>query len=381
MKTLASYTTASKSLTVTDFLLNIIPTTFVNAFAQGEILQVLLIAVLFGMALLIVGEAVALLVSVLSQVSKALFGVVAIVMRAAPIGAFGAMAFTVGRFGLGSLLVLGKLMAGVYATCLLFIFVVLGGIAAATGFSLLKFLAYIREEIFIVVGTSSSESVLPRMMEKLERLGCPKSVVGLVIPTGYSFNLDGTSIYMGQDNSEKRMCEWRCFDAVDTMNNMYANTGLRPKYIIADIDTYRKGPEDDTYANFPVNYLRLDKVPGPDDDETPVLKALRDGNFFVTNGEVLIKSYSVDGTGPKRTINADVEWTYPLSFVEVVWGDGKKIDRQIIPATDLGPFSTKKFSIPFDATGKAWVRFAVWDSAGDGAFVQPIWLNAPKTTN
>jgi aerobic C4-dicarboxylate transport protein len=196
MKTLASYTTASKSLTVTDFLLNIIPTTFVNAFAQGEILQVLLIAVLFGMALLIVGEAVALLVSVLSQVSKALFGVVAIVMRAAPIGAFGAMAFTVGRFGLGSLLVLGKLMAGVYATCLLFIFVVLGGIAAATGFSLLKFLAYIREEIFIVVGTSSSESVLPRMMEKLERLGCPKSVVGLVIPTGYSFNLDGTSIYM-----------------------------------------------------------------------------------------------------------------------------------------------------------------------------------------
>jgi hypothetical protein len=186
---------------------------------------------------------------------------------------------------------------------------------------------------------------------------------------------------MGQDNSEKRMCEWRCFDAIDTMNNMYATTGLRPKYIIADIDTYRKGPEDDTYANFPVNYLKLDKVPGPDEDETPIMKALRDGNFFVSNGEVLIKSYAVEGTGAKRTINADLEWTYPLSFMEVVWGDGKKIDRQIISATDTGPFGTKKVSIPFDATGKAWVRFAVWDSAGNGAFVQPIWLNATKTTN
>jgi hypothetical protein len=186
---------------------------------------------------------------------------------------------------------------------------------------------------------------------------------------------------MGQDNSQARMCEWRCFDAVDTMNNMYAGTGLRPKYIIADIDTYRKGPEDDTYANFPVNYLKIDKVPGPDEDETPVLKALRDGNFFVTNGEILIKSYAVEGTGAKRTINADVEWTYPLSFVEVVWGDGKKIDRQIISATDSGAFGSKKFSLPFDASGKAWVRFAVWDSAGNGGFVQPVWLNAPKATN
>jgi hypothetical protein len=186
---------------------------------------------------------------------------------------------------------------------------------------------------------------------------------------------------MGQDNSEARMCEWRCFDAVDTMNNLYTNSGLRPKYIIADIDTYRKGPEDDTYANFPVNYLKIDKVPGPDEDETPVLKALRDGNFFVTNGEILIKSYAVEGTGVKRTINADVEWTYPLRFVEVVWGDGKKIDRQIISATDTGAFGSRKFSIPFDAAGKSWVRFAVWDSAGDGGFVQPVWLNASKTTN
>ena len=185
---------------------------------------------------------------------------------------------------------------------------------------------------------------------------------------------------MGQDQSEARLCEWRCFDAVDTMNNMYAGTGLQPKYIIADIDTYKKGPEDDTYANFPVNYLRLDKVPGPDEDWTPILKAMHEGDFFVSTGEILIKSYSVAGAGAKRTINADVEWTFPLAFAEVVWGDGKKIDRQIIPATDLGANGTKKFSIPFDAAGKAWVRFAVWDSAGDGAFVQPNWLTPSKTT-
>jgi hypothetical protein len=186
---------------------------------------------------------------------------------------------------------------------------------------------------------------------------------------------------MGQDMSEARMCEWRCFDAVDTMNNLYTNSGLRPKYIIADIDTYRKGPEDDTYANFPVNYLKMDKTPLPDEDFTPIMKALRDGDFFVSTGEILIKNYSVGGTGEKRTINADLEWTYPLNFVEVVWGDGKKIDRQIINAKDLGAFGTKHYAIPFDAKGKSWVRLAVWDTAGNGAFVQPQWLNAPKTTN
>jgi hypothetical protein len=185
---------------------------------------------------------------------------------------------------------------------------------------------------------------------------------------------------MGQDQSETRLCDWRCFDTVDTMNNMYASTGLQPKYIIADIDTYKKGPEDDTYANFPVNYVRLDKVPGPDEDWSPILKAMHDGDFFVSTGEILIKSYSVSGTGTKRTINADVEWTFPLSFAEVVWGDGKKVDRQIIPATDLGANGTKRFSIPFDPTGKVWMRFAVWDSAGDGAFVQPMWLTPSKMT-
>jgi len=182
---------------------------------------------------------------------------------------------------------------------------------------------------------------------------------------------------MGMDLSEQRMCEWRCFDAADTMNNMYAASGLRPKYIIADIDTYQKGPEDDLYPNFPVNYLKLEKVPGPTEDWTPVLAALRNGDFFVTTGEILIRSYAVQGSGSQRTIAADVDWTFPLAFAEVVWGDGKRIDRQIIPAADLGPFGTKRFAIPFDAAGKAWVRFAVWDTAGNGAFVQPIWLNGP----
>jgi hypothetical protein len=186
---------------------------------------------------------------------------------------------------------------------------------------------------------------------------------------------------MGQDNSEARLCEWRCFDVTDTMNNRYANSGLRPKYILADIDTYRKGPEDDLYANFPVNYVKLDKTPGPTEDWSPILRALRNGEFFVSTGEILITNYAVEGTGAKRTIAADLEWTYPLSFVEVVWGDGSKIDRQIISATDTGAHGTRHFSIPFDGTGKAWVRFAVWDSAGNGAFVQPVWLNAAKTTN
>jgi hypothetical protein len=179
---------------------------------------------------------------------------------------------------------------------------------------------------------------------------------------------------MGMDLSEIRMCEWRCFDAADTMNNLYAGSGQRPKYIIADIDTYRKGPEDDLYPNFPVNYLKLEKVPGPREDWAAVLAALRNGDFFVTTGEILIKTFAVEGAADRRTVTADVEWTFPLSFAEVVWGDGTKIDRQIVPATDLPPFGTKRFAIPFDAAGKKWVRFAVWDSAGNGAFVQPVWL-------
>jgi hypothetical protein len=185
---------------------------------------------------------------------------------------------------------------------------------------------------------------------------------------------------MGVDLSEKRMSEWRSFDATDTMNNLNATSGLKPKYLIPDIDTYVQGPEDNLYSGYQTAYLKLDRVPGPDEDWTPVLKALRDGDFFVTTGEILIKKFAVEGSENKRTISADVDWTFPLEFVEVVWGDGKKIDRQIISATDLPGFGSKHFSIPFDATGKSWVRFAVWDSAGNAGFVNAVWLNPVKRT-
>jgi aerobic C4-dicarboxylate transport protein len=179
-----------------DFLLNIIPSTVVDAFAKGEILQVLLFSVLFGLALLQLGEKGAQLVKLIDQLSHAMFGVIGMIMKFAPIGAFGAMAFTIGKYGVGTMLSLGKLMAGVYTTCFLFVFIVLGGIARASGFSVYRLIVYIKEEILVVLGTSSSESALPRMISKLENLGCARTVVGLVIPTGYSFNLDGTSIYL-----------------------------------------------------------------------------------------------------------------------------------------------------------------------------------------
>jgi hypothetical protein len=182
---------------------------------------------------------------------------------------------------------------------------------------------------------------------------------------------------MGVDLSDKRMTQYRSFDATDTMNNLNANSGLKPKYLLPDIDTYVQGPEDNLYSGYQTAYLKLDRVPGPDEDWTPVLRAMHEGNFFVTTGEILINKFAVEGSGNKRTIAADVSWTFPLEFVEVVWGDGKTVDRQIIPATDLPAFGTKHFSIPFDATGKAWVRFAVWDSAGDPGFVNAVWLNAP----
>ena len=196
VQSVSAYTTASRQLTPVDFILHIIPDTMVGAFSQGEIIQVLLVAILVGTALLRLGRPVRPLVDSLALVSKVLFDIVNLIMRLAPIGAFGSMAFTVGRYGIGTLLSLGQLMAGVYVTCALFVFVVLGVVARIVGFSLWKFLRYIGEEILIVLGTSSSETVLPRLMSKLERLGCSKTVVGLVVPTGYSFNLDGTSIYM-----------------------------------------------------------------------------------------------------------------------------------------------------------------------------------------
>ena len=179
-----------------DFLLNVIPNTVVDAFAKGEILQVLLFSVLFGFALHRFGGRGTLVFDFIEKASHVLFAIVGFIMKVAPIGAFGAMAFTIGKYGVGSLLSLGKLMGTFYLTCLVFIFVVLGLIARFHGFSIWKFIRYIKEELLIVLGTSSSESVLPRMIAKMENLGVRKSVVGLVIPTGYSFNLDGTSIYL-----------------------------------------------------------------------------------------------------------------------------------------------------------------------------------------
>lgn len=193
---LSNYTAKAKSLTTVEFLLNIIPQHVFAAFSEGNILQVLLFAVLFGVALSQFGDKGKLLIRILDQSSHALFGVIGLVMKLAPIGACGAMAYSIGQYGFGTLLPLGKLMIGVLATCFIFVVFILGTILKASGFSLWKFLAYIKEEIFIVLGTSSSETALPRMISKLENMGCAKPVVGLVIPTGYSFNLDGTSIYL-----------------------------------------------------------------------------------------------------------------------------------------------------------------------------------------
>src|SRR5216110_2833924 len=179
-----------------DFFLHIIPDTVVGAFATGEILQVLFFSILFGFAIMSLGERGHTLRSFVDDAAHGVFGVIAIVMRAAPIGAFGAMAFTIGKFGTGAILNLIGLIATFYVTAALFVFLVLGIIARIVGFSIFKFLAYIKDELLVVLGTSSSESALPSLMEKLERLGCSKSVVGLVVPTGYSFNLDGTNIYM-----------------------------------------------------------------------------------------------------------------------------------------------------------------------------------------
>ncbi len=182
--------------TTTDFLLNVIPNTVVDAFAKGEILQVLFFAVLFGFALHRFGGRGTLVFDMIEKVSHVFFGIVGIIMKVAPIGAFGAMAFTIGRYGISSLTSLAWLMATFYVTCLIFVFVVLGAIAAYHGFNIWKFIKYIKEELLIVLGTSSSEAALPRMIAKMENAGANKSVVGLVIPTGYSFNLDGTSIYL-----------------------------------------------------------------------------------------------------------------------------------------------------------------------------------------
>ncbi len=195
-KAIAGFVAKSKEQSTLQFLMDIVPNTVIGAFAQGEILQVLFFAILFAFGLQGLGERGKVLLGVIDQASHACFGVVGIIMKVAPIGAFGAMAFTIGKYGIATLLSLAKLMISFYVTCLVFIFVVLGFFGWLAGANIFKFIRYIKEELLIVLGTSSSESVLPRMIAKMENLGCEKSVVGLVIPTGYSFNLDGTCIYL-----------------------------------------------------------------------------------------------------------------------------------------------------------------------------------------
>jgi aerobic C4-dicarboxylate transport protein len=196
VKAVADYAGAAKAQSTSQFLLHIIPNTLVDAFAKGDILQVVFISVLFGLALAALGKRAEPLVKVLDVVMTAIFGVVNMVMRLAPLGAFGAMAFTVGKYGIISLGPLLKLIVTFYVTCGIFVFVILGAVARVAGFNILKFLLYIKEEILLVLATSSSESALPTLMEKLENLGCSKALIGLVVPTGYTFNTDGSSLYI-----------------------------------------------------------------------------------------------------------------------------------------------------------------------------------------
>ena len=182
--------------------------------------------------------------------------------------------------------------------------------------------------------------------------------------------LGGSYQSLPVDQSEKRLCEVRCLGLLDEMNNW----GPGSKYMIAEGDTYMKYPDDETFPQLIVNYVKLDRVPKFDESWTPISHAMRAGNYFVSSGEVLLRNWAVEGTGAKRTYSAEVEWTFPLEFVEVVWGDGHKTDRQIIPATEFAPFGSHRFRIPFDTAGKKWIRFAAWDSAGNGAFTQPVKL-------
>ncbi|MDA0815925.1 MAG: hypothetical protein O2924_05100, partial [Chloroflexi bacterium] len=178
---------------------------------------------------------------------------------------------------------------------------------------------------------------------------------------------------MGSDLSEIRLSEGRVIPLLDEMNNWIANSGLRPKYLLAITETYDKAPGDDIYANGPVSYLRIGDLPEPG-DYAPVINALNTGNYFVTSGEVLIPSHAYEGSGASATLTATVEWTFPLDFVELVYGDGDKTQTQMVSTRDLPPFGSHTFTIPFDATGQAWVRFAAWDSAGNGAMTMPVRL-------
>jgi len=173
------------------------------------------------------------------------------------------------------------------------------------------------------------------------------------------------------DLSQKRLCEVRCFGLNDEMSDW----APKPKFMLAEGDTYMKRPDDDTYPMLAINYLKLDKVPAYNESWSPIVEGLHEGNFFGTTGEILFHNWGIEGSGAKSVYTANIEYTFPLEFAELVWSDGSKVDRQIINLTDTTPFGTKSFRIPFDATGKKWIRFAVWDSAGNGAWLQPV---APK---
>lgn len=195
-KSISGYVSKAHGQSTVEFFMHILPDTIFSAFANGDILQILLVSIFFGASLSVVGDRAKIIFEMINQVSKVFFHIVHVITKVAPIGAFGAMAFTIGKYGLGSLVPLLKLIGTFYFTAIIFVVVVLGTIARLTGFNILRFISYIKEELLIVLGTSSSEAALPHLMEKLEKLGCSKSVVGLVVPTGYSFNLDGTNIYM-----------------------------------------------------------------------------------------------------------------------------------------------------------------------------------------
>ena len=204
--------------------------------------------------------------------------------------------------------------------------------------------------------------------------GYPDSVKDLPFFSDPHYQGVGFRWGMGLDRSEVRLCEYRCQPLLDDMNNWVADKPIPPKYILSISEVRHQQPGDEIYASSPVTYITLDTLPKPD-DASAVIQALMRGASFVTSGEVLIPRYSVRGTGPQRTIVADVEWTFPLDFIEVIWGDGVKSDRQIISTTDLPVMGSHHFEIPFAAAGRKWVRFAAWDSAGNGAMVQPIKLN------
>ena len=192
----AAYVDQGKEMNWVDFFTHIVPDNIIGAFAKGDIIQILFFSIFFAIGLMMIKKGNEGIINTFDVINKALFNILHIVMKLSPIGAFGGMAYTMGKFGIGSLLILGKFMLTFYCTVLIFIFLILNGIMRYYGFSLIKLLKYLKEEIFIVIGASSSEAVLPSVMEKLEQAGCEKSVVGLIIPTGYSFNLDGTSIYL-----------------------------------------------------------------------------------------------------------------------------------------------------------------------------------------